>query len=163
KSWIAILLLTAPWALTAAGERAVAQDVSTPDSAEFFEAKIRPVLAASCYDCHTEEQLGGLRLDSREAMLKGGKRGPAIVPGAPGDRDRSRLVAAIRQSGELKMPKGGKLKPEEVEALTAWIRAGARWPAAVSATTTPAANAGGYVIRPEQRAFWAFQPIRQPA
>ena len=51
--------------------------------ADFFETKIRPVLANNCYSCHTSSQLGGLRLDSRDAMLKGGKSGPALVPGDP--------------------------------------------------------------------------------
>jgi mono/diheme cytochrome c family protein len=164
KSAVVIFLLLAPLALTAAGERingssaAPVQDQATrPESAEFFETKIRPVLAANCYDCHTEEQLGGLRLDSRDAMLKGGKRGPAIVPGDP---DRSLLVAAVRQTGELKMPKGGRLKPDEVEALATWVRAGAMWPAAPK--TASAAKPAEYIIKPEQRAFWAFQPIKKP-
>ena len=52
-------------------------------SADFFETKVRPVLANNCYNCHGNSQLGGLRLDSREGMLKGGKSGPAIVPGDP--------------------------------------------------------------------------------
>ena len=52
-------------------------------SADFFETKIRPILADNCYSCHTSSQLGGLRLDSREAMLKGGTRGPALAPGDP--------------------------------------------------------------------------------
>src|SRR5438132_5887264 len=155
KLWIAIFLLSAPLALAAAGGRALpsafgsaqtgafgsaqaGQDsAGQADSAEFFEAKIRPVLAASCYDCHTEEQLGGLRLDSREAMLKGGKRGPAIVPGDP---DRSVLIAAVRQSGDLKMPKGGRLKPDDIEALAAWVRAGAFWPAAAASTSRATAR-----------------------
>ena len=85
-------------------------------TAEFFEAKVRPVLAANCYDCHAEASMGGLRLDSREAMLKGGRSGPAIVPGDP---DKSLLIQAVRQTSEkLKMPKGGRLKPDEIEALS---------------------------------------------
>src|SRR5262249_10301638 len=68
---------------------------------EFFERRIRRVLAANCYDCHTDEHFGGLRVDSREALLKGGRSGPAIVPGDP---DKSLLVQAVRQSGALKMP-----------------------------------------------------------
>jgi len=159
KSVAVIFLLAAPLAVAAAGARVVPaasgeQSTAPPDSAEFFEARIRPVLAANCYDCHTEEQLGGLRLDSRDAMLKGGTRGPAIVPGDP---DSSLLIAAIRQTGDLKMPKGGRLKADEIDSLTAWIRAGAKWPAA--AATTAAARPAGYVIKPEQRAFWAFQPL----
>src|SRR5262245_5320018 len=128
-----------------------------PKSAEFFETRVRPVLAASCYDCHTEMRNGGLRVDSREALLKGGRSGPAIVPGDP---DKSLLIQAVRQTTDkLKMPKGGKLTPAEVDALAEWVRAGAVWPA-TTATTTAAAAA--YVIKPEQRAFWSFQPIRKP-
>jgi mono/diheme cytochrome c family protein len=138
-------------------------------SADFFETKIRPVLAANCYDCHTDQRMGGLRLDSRDALLKGGRSGPAIVPGEP---DKSLLITAVRRTGALKMPKGGVLKPEEVSALVEWVRAGAAWsatpalsangaPAAPAAAATPAAAA--YVIKPEQRAFWSFQPLRKPA
>src|SRR5438067_8651236 len=87
-------------------------------SADVFEAKVRPILAANCYDCHTDEQMGGLRLDSRDAVLKGGKSGPAIVPGDP---DKSLLIQAVRQTSEkLKMPKGGRLKPDEIDALAEW-------------------------------------------
>ena len=62
-------------------------------SAEYFEAKVRPVLAANCYDCHTDQAFGGLRLDSREGLLKGGASGPAIVPGDP---DKSLMIQAVR-------------------------------------------------------------------
>ena len=87
---------------------------------EFFESKIRPILANNCYACHTNTQMGGLRADSREGLLKGGKTGPSI---APGDPDQSVLIRAVRQTGELKMPQGGKLKPDEIEALVEWVRA----------------------------------------
>src|SRR5262245_29373486 len=79
---------------------------------DFFETKIRPILATECFSCHTDSQLGRLRLDSRETMLRGGKSGPAIVPGDP---DKSLLLTAVRQTGELKMPKGGKLTPDQIE------------------------------------------------
>ncbi|HXI38640.1 MAG TPA: DUF1549 domain-containing protein, partial [Bryobacteraceae bacterium] len=128
-----------------------------PAAADFFETKVRPVLATSCYACHTNSQLGGLRVDSRAALLKGGQTGPAIVPG---DSDKSLLIQAIRQTGELKMPKGGKLKKEDIDALSEWVKAGAVWP---EAAPVVAAKSGGYVIRPEQRAFWSFQPVRDPA
>jgi hypothetical protein len=136
---------------------------------DFFETKVRPVLAANCYECHTEMRNGGLRLDSREAMLKGGRTGPAIVPGDP---DKSLLIQAVRQTNEkLKMPKGGRLAAGEIEALSEWVRAGAVWPAAAPVTTTTAASASAasakststYVITPEQRNFWSFQPIHKPA
>src|SRR5262245_18053195 len=81
---------------------------------DFFETRIRPILATECFSCHTNSQLGGLRLASREAMLRGGKSGPAIVPGDP---DKSLLVIAIRQTGDLKMPKGGKLPQDQIDAI----------------------------------------------
>jgi len=127
------------------------------DSAEFFETKIRPVLASNCYSCHSGSKLGGLRVDSREALLQGGKSGAAIVPGDP---DKSLLIKAVRQTeAKLKMPMGGKLKDTEVEDLVAWVKAGATWPEAAKAPA--AVTSGEYVIRPEQRAFWSFQPLRK--
>ena len=100
---------------------------------------MRPVLAANCYDCHADQRMGGLRVDSREGLLKGGKSGPAI---APGDPDKSVLIQAVRQtSDKLKMPKGGQLKPDEIEALAEWVRAGAVWPTS-AATASTAASAG---------------------
>src|SRR5438477_2654641 len=123
------------------------------DDRDFFETKVRPVLASNCYDCHTEMRSGGLRLDSREAMLKGGRSGPALVPGDP---DKSLLIQAIRQTGTLKMPKDGKLTQAEVDGLVEWVKNGAAWstfaasptaasvdkatPAPKSATTSAVAN-----------------------
>ena len=101
---------------------AFAQAPSAAQSPDFFENKVRPVLAENCYDCHTSAEMGGLRVDSRERLLQGGKSGAAIVPGDP---DKSLLIQAVRQSGDLKMPKGGKLKPAEVESLAEWVKMGA--------------------------------------
>jgi hypothetical protein len=127
-------------------------------SADFFESKIRPVLANNCYNCHGNSQLGGLRLDSRDGLLKGGKTGPAIVPG---DAEKSLLIRAIQQTGStLKMPQGGKLKDEEIENIVAWVNAGASWPA--SAVTNSTKGDGKYVIAPERRNFWSLQPLKDP-
>ncbi len=122
-----------------------------------FELRVRPVLATACYSCHTESAMGGLQLDSREHLLKGGKSGPAIVPGDP---DASKLIQAIRYNGARKMPPSGKLKPEEIASLEAWVKAGAVWPAGSKAGPPAAAP---YVISAERRAFWAFQPVKNPA
>ena len=127
---------------------------SAPNSLEFFESRIRPILSNSCYGCHTNSALGGLRVDSREALLKGGASGPALVPGDP---DKSSLIVAVRQTGDLKMPKGGKLKPDEVNDLAAWVKAGAFWP---ESKTPVVSKSGEYKITPEQRAFWSFQPLK---
>ena len=132
---------------------AIAWPVLSQSKEDFFEAKVRPILATECFSCHTDSQLGGLRLDSREAMLKGGKSGPAIVPGDP---EKSLIMVAVRQSGTLKMPKGGKLPDDQIEALAQWIRNGAVWPAAANAQ--PAAK-GDLTVDPARRAFWSFQPL----
>src|SRR5262249_61078988 len=84
---------------------AARQAATTPaQSAEFFENRIRPILSTSCYECHTADKKGGLRLDSREAILAGGESGPAIEIGKP---DESLLIQAVRQvAGAPKMPYG---------------------------------------------------------
>ena len=95
---------------------------------EFFEAKVRPVLADNCLECHgAEKHKGGLRLDVRDAMLKGGESGPVVVPGKP---EESPLIEAIRYEGDVQMPPKGKLKDEEIAALTEWVKRGAFWPEA---------------------------------
>ncbi|MCC6343690.1 MAG: PSD1 domain-containing protein [Bryobacterales bacterium] len=122
------------------------------DSIEFFETKVRPVLAKNCFSCHTQAKLGGLEMISRDALLKGGKSGPAINIERP---EESLLLKAVRQTDDrLKMPPGGKLPDAEIKNLLAWIRRGAVWPAGSKAPE-------GYHITAEQRAWWAFQPVRK--
>src|ERR1700680_4546658 len=128
----------------------------TTEQKEYFENKIRPLLAQNCFACQTNSQMGGLRLDSREGLLKGGKSGPAIVAG---DADKSLLITAVRQTTELKMPKNGHLTDEQIQNLTTWIKGGAAWPTDEPSKT---AQGGGYVIRPEARKFWSFQPLQKP-
>src|ERR1044071_5321490 len=93
------------------------------DPADFFETRVRPVLAKNCYGCHTDSHMGGLRLDSAAAGAKGGNSGPPIVPGKP---DESLLIQAIRRTHErLKMPPSGKLPDADIEAITEWVKSGA--------------------------------------
>jgi len=125
---------------------------TTPD---WFESKVRPILATQCFACHTASGLGGLRVDSREALLKGGKSGPAVVPGDP---EKSLLIAAVRQTTALKMPQGGKLKKEEIDTLVEWVKGGVIWP--VTATPVIRTDQGNYRTTAEQRAFWSFQPLK---
>jgi len=130
---------------------------------EFFEARIRPVLANSCYACHADSKLGGLRVDSRVALLAGGKSGPAIVPGRP---EESLLIKAVTQvDPKLKMPMGGvKLKDNEIADLRYWIQAmAAFWPTEDAKPAAVAAEESKFAIRPEQRKFWSFQPVRKPS
>src|SRR5262245_56152004 len=109
---------------------------SASEKIEFFEGRIRPVLANHCYACHTESKLGGLRVDSRVALLEGGKSGPAIVPGRP---DESLLIKAVKHTDpRLKMPMGGaRLSDNAIADLRYWIQAmAAFWPAAESKAVT---------------------------
>ncbi len=151
-----VLLITLTFLIAGVSKGQAQPDAASPD---FFETKIRPILASTCYGCHAESQLGGLRLDSLEAMVKGGKRGPAVVPGDP---DKSLVIQAVRQSDpNLKMPLGGRLEDSEISALTAWVKAGAIWPK--SAIAAVSASAGEkYVITPERRKFWSIQPLAAP-
>ena len=103
---------------------------------EFFEKNIRPVLIQRCYECHSVEKgksKGGLALDSRDAVLKGGDTGPALVPGQP---DKSLLIESVRyKNHDLQMPPKGALQAREVSLLEEWVRMGAPDPRA----STPAA------------------------
>ena len=129
--------------------------------ADFFERRVRPVLANNCYACHSasaKTPFAGLRLDSRELVLRGGDHGPAIIPGDPA---RSRLIQAVRHVG-LRMPPSGKLKPEEIEALETWISAGAAWPTAKGPTAKAVPMEHAEAGR-RGADHWAWQPVRAPA
>src|SRR2546421_2786472 len=152
---------------------------SGPDGIALFEKKVRPVLAGSCYKCHSagsEKLKGGLMLDSRPALLKGGDSGPAVVPGKP---DESPLIHAVRYDhDDLKMPPKQKLPEAAVADLEQWVAMGAPWPdetagaaaggAAVLAlsptlslpTTKPHAShiPPNYATLREKH--WAWQPVR---
>lgn len=135
---------------------AMAQSPSSPD---FFEAKIRPVLAANCFSCHTSNKMGGLRLDSQAAMLQGGKSGPAVVPGDP---EKSLLNQLVKSADPKKrMPMGSKLKDADIAAFDAWVKAGAEWPK-TAGTPSQQSKSDEYIIHPEQRKFWSFQPLKTP-
>lgn len=133
----------------------------TAEQIEFFEKKIRPVLAENCYACHSAETmaLAELRLDSSDGVLTGGTRGPAVVPGDP---DASLLLEAVSYRNlDLKMPPAGKLSDAVLADLRAWVEMGAPDPREAKAAATPAEESG--IDWEEARAFWAFQPIEAPA
>ena len=99
-------------------------DGSDPRGVEFFESKIRPLLANNCYQCHSRQSKkgkGGLLLDSQEGLLKGGDSGPIFVTGDP---DQSLLIKAVRYKDEdLRMPPDGKkLTGAQVADLEAWVK-----------------------------------------
>ena len=102
------------------------------EGGQLFNDKVKPILKRRCGKCHGEDDArSGLRVDSREALLCGGHRGPAIELGKP---DSSLLIQSVLQTGDLKMPRRGKLSPEEIQALSDWIKDGAPWPQAGTPT-----------------------------
>ena len=138
---------------------------SDPSALEFFETKVRPVFANRCYPCHgpgTGEGQAGLRLDSLLAILNGGRSGPAMVPGEP---QRSLLILAVNHDTFVQMPPKTKLPRQEIQILTDWIRMGAPWP---GAQPPPRAKRRrkrdfGADFTEEEKSFWAFQPVVEPA
>jgi len=135
----------------------LALPLAAQDDAGFFESKVRPLLATNCFACHTGSALGDLRLDSRAGILKGGKSGVVVVAGKP---EESLLIEAVRRTHvRLKMPPVGALTKEEVSVLEEWVRRGIPWPEAAAPTIAAAA----IKISPDQRAFWSFQPVTNPA
>ncbi len=122
---------------------------------DLFEKVVRPVLVDRCYSCHSakaEKLKGGLLLDTREGLRKGGDLGPSIVPGDP---ERSLLVKALRWTDDdLKMPPKKKLPPEVIEAFEAWIRAGA---------VDPRGETKKEVDASKSRNHWAFLPPKDVA
>ena len=141
------------------GLRAAEPDLNSPQI-EFFERKIRPLFVARCMECHSAaKQKGGLSLESGATLKRGGDSGAAVVPGSP---EASLLIEAVGHAGDIKMPPREKLPEADIADLVAWVKAGAVWP---PQKLEPAAGSEpqGFVITPEQRAFWAFQPIVNPA
>lgn len=120
------------------------------DAERFFENEIRPLLATHCLECHGEqEQLADLRLDSRDAVLKGGESGPIIDRDTP---DNSRLLLAVRRSEDLAMPPDTPLSKDQIRALEHWVRLGAPWPKNSGPITDPQSQVA--------MDHWAFQPVR---
>ncbi|HWB14269.1 MAG TPA: DUF1553 domain-containing protein [Pirellulales bacterium] len=127
---------------------------------DFFEKKVRPLFVSRCQKCHgPQQQKGGLRLDSRRAVMAGGELGESVVPGQP---EESLLVSAVRYGPTVQMPPDGKLPDADVAVLIEWVRRGAPWPDD-DAGPAVAAPTGGPLFSDEQRSFWAFQvPADRP-
>jgi Protein of unknown function (DUF1553)/Protein of unknown function (DUF1549)/Planctomycete cytochrome C len=127
------------------------------DQVEFFEKKIRPVLVEHCYKCHSEKGekgiKGGLSLESRESIRKGGDTGPALRLGDP---DKSLIIEAIRFSDEdLQMPPKHRLSPQVIADFEQWVKMGAPDPREGEA---PAAS----IDFAAAREFWSFKPVQNP-
>ena len=152
------LLVGASVILVAATSAAAQQTVTN----EFFEAKIRPVLAARCYACHNskmKEPKGYLTLDDRAGVMRGGTLGPAIVPGDP---SASKLIRALKYSDpHLQMPPSGRLPDDIISDFETWIAGGAPDPRVEAAgATTAKRRVVDEAELAKGREWWAFQAVK---
>ena len=140
-------------ALAGAAAPLVAAEAVSGQGADFFEKKIRPVLVANCYQCHSasaKELKGELRLDTKEGLRKGGESGAIIVAGKP---DESLLVQSLRHENGMEMPPQKKLPDEVIADFVKWVEMGAPDPRAANTTTV-----GGKYNKIDARKHWSFQP-----
>ena len=134
--------------------------VRADDKLDFFEAKIRPVLVDQCQSCHSADAAkknklkGGLLLDTREGLLKGGDSGPALVAGKPKE---SLLLKTLHYDGDIQMPPKGKLASAVMKDFEKWIEAGATDP-----RSSEVVKAKGIDLA-KGREFWAFQQPKEHA
>ena len=155
---LAAALLKAGSALAAPGESA---PPLTADQRDFFEKKIRPVLVEKCYKCHAEDSekiKGGLTLDTREGIRRGGENGPAVVPG---DLKESLLIEAVHYDNkDFAMPpkkSGGKLPDDVIKDFEKWVQMGAPDPRDGAAKVVKKYDAG------KAKEWWSYQPPKKSA
>jgi hypothetical protein len=144
-----------PWMVVVALALLAQAVVAGDQPADYFESQIRPILVRRCEKCHGEKkQQGELRLDHKNGWMRGGDRGPVILPGKP---DESLLVKAVRYfDQDLQMPPGAKLPEREIAALVEWVKRGAFDPrdgGPVKLGATSLADA---------KRFWSLQPVKRP-
>src|SRR5438067_8352359 len=121
----------------------------------FFETQVQPILQAHCLTCHGGDQVrSGLNLTSRETLLQGGKRGPAVSLDKPKE---SLLLQAVNQQ-ELKMPPKGKLSQAQIDILSRWVKMGAPW----SETVAAVKHHGPPRVDDQARNSWSFRPVVRP-
>jgi len=156
---LSLSLLAAPSACSASDTPGEAPPPAA--EVEFFERKIRPLLAEKCFECHGvsgDQKVvakGGLRLDSRRGVLDGGDTGPSVTPGKP---EESLLIEAVSyQTESLQMPPRGKLSDAERDLLSEWVRRGAVFPGGDDAGPGPHRASIDYEAG---RKFWSFQPVQ---
>jgi mono/diheme cytochrome c family protein len=136
--------IVSTWAVAAGTAASAAERID-------FARQLAPVLKQACQNCHGEKaQLGGLRLDAKQAAFRGGNSGPAIVPGKAEASPLYQRVAGL--GDQARMPMGAKPLPvEQIALIREWINQGAEWP-----ETEGARNV-------EIKKHWAFIPPRRPA
>lgn len=156
KSWLTAILLAITGLLGVPAHAAAptSQDLPSNEAIQFFETKIRPLLADHCYECHgADSQESELRVDTLQGMLKGGLAGPSLIPGKP---DGSLLVTAVRyHDNDLRMPPDEKLSDPQIADLVNWIEIGSPHP---DSRNIQLIQQGNDVDLEKGRQHWAFQP-----
>ena len=126
---------------------------------QFFAKEVKPVLQENCISCHSgDKPQGGLKLSSRDAILKGGDSGPGVNLQKP---DASLILEAVNYHGR-QMPPQGKLSKPKIDALTRWVQMGMPWPAGAQASLESGTHTGPPPVNDETKKFWSFQPVRRP-
>src|SRR5262249_52146416 len=134
------------------------QPTNNDAAVDSFEKKVRPLLAEQCFNCHSANTnaKGGLRVDDRNGLIRGGDTAPAIVPGKP---EKSLLLQAVKQTHEkIKMPPKKQLSEEQIADLTKWIADGAAWPPVRVPASVGKPNPEYDRLRKEH---WAWQPLAE--
>jgi hypothetical protein len=145
------------------------------ESDRFFLNEVKPLLNSRCISCHGRDKAeGGLRLDTREAAIKGGDSGSALVPGKP---DKSLLLLAVKRTHKvLEMPPKEKLSGNDIAVLEHWIHDGASWPEALTeishenkSTSDHVGDAWSDPRNPIVQLFggqrldlWSLKPVKRP-
>ncbi len=152
--WIVLALLPVGW--FGLLPRANAEPRPPAEQAKFFETKVQPLLKAHCLACHGGEKKikGGLRLTSREAILKGGESGAVVLL----DKPQESLLLKALQHEDLKMPPRGKLPQAQIEILTQWVKMGVPY----NGTAATTVRHGPPPVDEKARNFWAFRPVVRP-
>lgn len=158
-----LIYLTAFAGLASVGAAIMAQEAAGPSATaeqdQFFEERVRPLLAQRCWECHGEEvQESDLRLDSHADLLSGGSSGQALV--VAGRPEESYLLEVVQHTGDVQMPPDEKLPDEDIEAVRQWIAAGAHWPAGPDGVEPTLTKEERLARQLEQH--WSFQPLREP-
>lgn len=155
-AWVVLLLVCAP------SVKAAEPAHPSADGVEFFERNVRPILVDTCYKCHSakaEKLKGGLYLDSKAGVLKGGKTGPAVVPG---NLEKSLLIKAVRYTDDdLQMPPKEQLSKAQVAVLETWVKMGAPDPRGEGAVAS-AAGAMTTLSLADAKDFWSFKKPVEP-
>jgi hypothetical protein len=127
---------------------------------EFFEKRIRPVLVENCFGCHSNKApklKGGLKLDSRATILKGGDTGPAVALDA---LDQSLILRAINyKDTDLQMPPRGKLPEATIADLTRWVKMGAPFPATATIGSPHSSSLSNFDLAARKASHWAWRPV----